>query len=343
MNRVYLFDDNLTDWTPINGGDYGAVGNSHCSVYGDGNGFTSVNNTTARLSLSMTFWPSFLGTKYYDQEVKDQLGNDSLWGTIPGTLTVTPPLNLSAGSGPSALVGVFFSQTLSGDATGGTPPYNWTATGLPPGMSFSSNGMLSGTPTASGTYYPAVTVTDSSITPARAGPTGYVVSVRFPPTIITSSQLQGFAGVPFSQSFAATGGVPPYTWSVQSGSTLPAGLTLSYAGTLSGTNGGGAFSFTVKVTDSNGVSAEAPFSLSIGYFTVPPIISVTIPSGAPSATFDLPVTSVNRYYNQGNFDVIVVGIMHGDPGDVVLADADGVHGCRSKPDQDRASDPDAAG
>ena len=54
----------------------------------------------------------------------------------------------------------------------------------------------------------------------------------------------------YVQQMQATGGVPPYFWSISSGA-LPAGLTLSQSGTLQGTpTASGPFSFTVEVQDS---------------------------------------------------------------------------------------------
>ncbi|HWF39020.1 MAG TPA: Ig domain-containing protein [Candidatus Acidoferrales bacterium] len=74
-------------------------------------------------------------------------------------ITTTSPL-------PAATAGTAYSQQFA--ATGGTPPYQWsTATGstLPAGLTLSSTGLLSGTPSASGTF--SVTVTDSE-SPAAA-------------------------------------------------------------------------------------------------------------------------------------------------------------------------------
>ena len=68
--------------------------------------------------------------------------------------------------------------------------------------------------------------------------------------ITTSSLPAGTVGVAYSQALGASGGTPPYTWSVASGS-LPAGLSLAAGGTISGTPGtAGSSSFTVRVTDS---------------------------------------------------------------------------------------------
>ena len=62
---------------------------------------------------------------------------------------------------PGGVINSSYSQTLQ--VTGGTGPYTWSSTGtLPPGVSLSSGGVLSGTPTAGGTYNFTVQVTDST-------------------------------------------------------------------------------------------------------------------------------------------------------------------------------------
>jgi hypothetical protein len=84
------------------------------------------------------------------------------------------------------------------------------------------------------------------------------------PTIRTASPLPG-ATVrhAYSKKLAAAGGVTPYTWSVRSGG-LPAGLSLSAGGTISGTpTAVGTAHFTVKLTDTNGVTASKAFALAV--------------------------------------------------------------------------------
>ena len=67
---------------------------------------------------------------------------------------------------------------------------------------------------------------------------------------ITDAPPRAFTGQMYSFQFNATGGVPPYKWSVVNG-TLPPGLSLSQAGILAGNpQVSGDFSFTVAVTDS---------------------------------------------------------------------------------------------
>jgi len=91
--------------------------------------------------------------------------------------------------------------------------------------------------------------------------------------ITTASQIGATVGTAFSQTFAASGGISPYTWSVQSG-TLPSGLSLNTAGLLSGTpTQSGVFGFAVAVADSSGGSASSAFSLIVA---LPPTPTVSI-------------------------------------------------------------------
>ncbi|MBX3459748.1 MAG: choice-of-anchor D domain-containing protein [Planctomycetes bacterium] len=66
-------------------------------------------------------------------------------------------------------------------------------------------------------------------------------------------------------NLAASGGAPAYTWSIRNGTNLPVGLSMTTAGVISGTPSGsaGVFTFDLRVTDSNGGTADATFSISI--------------------------------------------------------------------------------
>jgi IPT/TIG domain/Putative Ig domain len=83
-------------------------------------------------------------------------------------------------------------------------------------------------------------------------------------TITTSSLPSATVQSAYSATFAATGGNPPYSWSIAQGQ-LPAGLALSSsAGKLAGTpTNSGTFSFTVRVQDSTSASASAAFSMNV--------------------------------------------------------------------------------
>ncbi len=77
---------------------------------------------------------------------------------------VASPLQILTGSLPSATVGVTYSDQIL--ATGGSPPYSWSMTSnspaLPPSLSFSTQGLLSGLPTMGGIFTLMVQVVDST-------------------------------------------------------------------------------------------------------------------------------------------------------------------------------------
>ena len=82
--------------------------------------------------------------------------------------------------------------------------------------------------------------------------------------VFSSSPLTaGTVGTPYAEAFVASGGSPGYTWAITAGS-LPAGLSLSAAGVISGTpTATGTSNFTVQVTDSAGRTASKAFALTI--------------------------------------------------------------------------------
>ena len=85
------------------------------------------------------------------------------------------------------------------------------------------------------------------------------------PAVTTTSLPAATLGAAYSATLAASGGTPPYTWAVSSGS-LPAGLSLNAAtGAITGTPvAAGTFSFTAQVTDSAGQTATAALSITAG-------------------------------------------------------------------------------
>jgi hypothetical protein len=163
------------------------------------------------------------------------------------------------------LVNQPWSRTLS--AGGGTGSYTWTLVSgpgsLPPGMTFTGS-MLSGTPTTLGNYTFLIKAADAS-NPNNFAQRAFQIQVT-PVQITTSPQLPWTnAGSFYSQTLPATGGTGTITWSLQPGSALPPGLTLSSGGVLSGTlSFTGQFNFNLVATDSGtGRSMNMGFSLAV--------------------------------------------------------------------------------
>ncbi|MEA4988303.1 MAG: S-layer homology domain-containing protein [Anaerovorax sp.] len=167
--------------------------------------------------------------------------------TVTPAVLVIDTTNPSAGTVGTAYAGHTFT------ATGGTglKTYAVTSGTLPTGLALASNGTLSGTPTASGSFTFTVTVTDSASTPVTDS---HSYSMTINPAVLvidTTNPSAGTVGTAYAgHTFTATGGTGSKTYAVTSG-TLPTGLALASNGTLSGTpTASGSFTFTVTVTDS---------------------------------------------------------------------------------------------
>jgi len=160
-------------------------------------------------------------------------------------LKVYAALEITTTTLPEGKVGDAYTATLA--ATGGKTPYTWEATGLPAGLTCSTAGVISGTPTASGDFSVTATVTDSF---SPAGIVDKVLSLKVYPSleVSTTTLADGEIGDIYTATLAATGGKAPHTWGATG---LPAGLTCSTAGVISGTpTEAGNFTVTVTVTDS---------------------------------------------------------------------------------------------
>jgi len=162
---------------------------------------------------------------------------------------------------PGGIVGTAYSITFAAD--GGTPPYKWTSTsGSVPGLTFSTNGTLSGTPTTAGTYTIIIAVTDSLTNSVEKSFGLTMASSAL--TISTESTLPDVTiNTAYSETLEATGGTPPYTWT-QTAGNLPGGTKFNGAGVLSGTPTNlGTFTFTAQVEDNGGLSASAEFTVTV--------------------------------------------------------------------------------
>ncbi len=141
-------------------------------------------------------------------------------------------------------------------ATGGTGPYTYSLVSgsLPQGLTLSSNGQITGTPTTAGTYTFTSKVVDSRGVSDTVSCTIVVVGSPLDLQCGTCGNSKAYVGTAYSVNLSATGGTGPYTYSLLSGS-LPQGLSFTSTGHISGIpTTAGTYTFTSKVVDSKGNS-----------------------------------------------------------------------------------------
>jgi len=175
------------------------------------------------------------------------------------------------------------SQTLA--AEGGTTPYVWADKNSDlsgTGLSLSTAGVLSGTPTNAGWLSFVAQVTDDSL---YTDEKQFTFQINEALQITTTTLPNWTDGGSYSQQLAGTGGTGSPEWSDKNGDLVGTGLTLSRGGLLSGTVSEGTISFTALYTDDIGATAEQALS-----FTVNPVLQIT--------TTSLPDGDLNEPYSQ---------------------------------------------
>ncbi len=188
-------------------------------------------------------------------------------------------------------------------ATGGVTPFTWSATGLPAGLSMNTSGLISGTPSVTGTFTAIVTVVDSL---GGTGTRNYTFTINTPPSITTSSLPDGERTVPYSKAMAATSGTPAYNWAA---SGLPGGLSInSVSGVLSGTpTVAGSFDITFTVTDVAGASNSTILTLNL--FPAPTVDPNTLPNWTVNVPY--PSTTLTATGGQAPYTWSATGLPTG--------------------------------
>jgi hypothetical protein len=205
-------------------------------------------------------------------------GNDAA-ATIINTIKTAPVTSSCLNIHTIQGVAITPVQMPAGGGAGG--PYTFSATGLPPGLSMSANGIIFGTPTVNGSFDYMVTITDSAGNQAGFG-CSLIVFAPITSSCVNISAVQGTAIAPV-QMPANDGAGGPYTFSVTG---LPAGLSMAADGTISGTPAvHGTFTYTVNITDSAG--NQGIFTCSITVYA--PITSNCV---SISAMEGMPITPV---------------------------------------------------
>lgn len=166
----------------------------------------------------------------------------------------------SAPTPPAGTLGRPFSVQMTG--IGGILPYTWAVTGgvLPAGVTLNAGtGLLSGTPLEAGSFQIAITGTSSN---SQSGTSTMSITIAPPPLITSPDPLPAAVGnEAYFYQMTASGGASPLSWTMSG--ALPTGLTLNqYSGVISGIPTAAGAGPTITVTDANGATDAAPFTLS---------------------------------------------------------------------------------
>lgn len=214
--------------------------------------------------------PASAGTCSFGLRLSDQAGE---FAARSYSLTVKAPalaLDVATTELPAAWLGEPYAAALA--ASGGEPPYTWNiATGaLPAGTSLSAGGAVTGTPSAEGDFPFVARVTDSK--GSQAAKTLQLRVSSIPLTLETAALPVAYSNTPYEVQLTATGGLPPYNWTLLSGE-LPAGFTLDPSGLLAGMSPRGwSGQIAVRVQDWTGRTADRTFVL--GVRNSPGVLSV---------------------------------------------------------------------
>ncbi|HEY6332800.1 MAG TPA: putative Ig domain-containing protein, partial [Blastocatellia bacterium] len=150
------------------------------------------NPTPIQAEATMYFSPPFDG-RCAAVESDDIAGITFIYPASSGNLQITNNSALGA-----ATIGVAYSQTLQAN---GVPPYTWSIPAfkgqLPPGMTLSSAGVISGTPSQTGTFNFTLEVVDSAPHAAQAS---FTITVTQPAlSLVTTSLPYAIQGEPYLQ------------------------------------------------------------------------------------------------------------------------------------------------
>ncbi|WP_185960400.1 Ig-like domain-containing protein [Pedobacter westerhofensis] len=256
-----------------------ATGGTPGYTYGLAAGSTLPAGLTISPAGLITGTPTVAGSVTFILMVTDSFGCNTVSSF---TLNVTPALVLPPATLPTGTVGTAYTPTLLPAPSGGTTPYIYTAANMPPGLAINpTTGEITGTPTLSGTFTFPVTLTDAD---GNAVSTNFTILVRDPLALAPATLSDGTAGKVYPTQIipSATGGSGVYTYSA---TNVPAGLSFNPAtreitGSPTQT---GTFTFPVTVTDNEGRTATANYTITVKDPLV--LATIALPNGTVGVNY----------------------------------------------------------
>jgi hypothetical protein len=166
---------------------------------------------------------------------------------------------------PEGVVGEYFAHVFEGaEGCGPALPYRFRVLsgGLPPGLSLSEDGLLSGIPTRAGSWSFWLELSDEDPPSQpwcvpRKSERAFTVNVLPALAVTTVSAPAATLGMSYSLALSAQGGSGTRTWSIASGQ-LPPGLALDPAsGAIAGSpSAAGVYEFRVRVSDGSRLASR---------------------------------------------------------------------------------------
>ncbi|MBX7218680.1 MAG: putative Ig domain-containing protein [Blastocatellia bacterium] len=269
--------------------DNGSVASIVLQSQGTYTGTISVNNTTGVVTISNA---APVGSHTITVRATDNCG-----ATTDGTFTLNVGCQTITVTNPAVATGTAgatFSQTFTQTGGNGATTFAVASGTLPTGLTLSTAGVLSGTPTQTGTFPITVRATDSNNCQGTGATYNLVIGCQTI-TVTNPTTTTGTINTAFSQTFTQTGGIGTTTFALASG-TLPTGLSLSTAGVLSGSPlQAGTFPITVRATDTNGCQGTgATYTLVISCQTIT-VTNPTVSTGTIGVAFSQTFTQTGGF------------------------------------------------
>ncbi|MEM6367229.1 MAG: Ig domain-containing protein [Myxococcota bacterium] len=212
--------------------------------------------------------------------------NDAAIDPQPVTV-VADSLNWTTSVLPRGVLGFSYAALLEADGGDGSFDFRLLSGSLPPGLVLNM-GAISGVPSASGAFSFRLEVSSDGRTAEQAFDLE-VAAVDEALLLVSDTLPAGRLQSLYDQRLIATGGEPPYTWSVAEGS-LPEGLTLSPEGRLAGTpDEVGSFALRLSVEERMGEVQEKDFLLIIETSSAVLVDPDPLPLAAAGEPYDVQI------------------------------------------------------
>jgi autotransporter-associated beta strand protein len=262
------------------------------------NGSNDTAYTQTRIALPVTMRGKALKLRFRLGSDDSVIPSGSVWRIDTIQLIYLPANNIQpaaiTSAAPAGTVTVNLPYTHTFAAVGQPAPgFAVTSGTLPPGLTLSPGGLLSGTATNSFTTRTITVTASNGVTPVspNAAQT-FTLSAAVPLSVATASLPGGTTGAAYSTSLAAAGGQGPYGWTITAGS-LPSGLTLA-GDTVAGTPlAAGASNFTVTVTDNLGATATRNLSIAVANPASLSVVTPSLPAGVVGAAYTQTLAAVS--------------------------------------------------